>query len=259
MKRVAVISLRFVLSGVIILLIWVIVDTVLSPSKYVLPSPSIVFGELYNHFDYYSSQLFKTTLTSATGLALGIAIGAILAFVSSLFPISSPTIETGSVMLRTIPIVALAPIITLWFGTGFGARLVIAAIICFFPIFSSLRLGLDRVERTSILIFETYSATKWQIFRHLRLPTAVSFFIAALPLSATLAVLGSLVAEFCGSDVGLGLVILKSLYRTNISELYVAIILASLLGIVFYLGGRGVEVIFGRYLKNMISVQDDYL
>jgi len=255
--RLARVYLRFVISGAVVIMIWYLIWFLVTPPSYILPSPSAVAAEFLNHTGYYSKQLMETTLTSAAGLVLGIVMGAVLAFVSALFPSFSPAVETGSVALRTIPIVALAPIITMWFGTEASARTVVSGIICFFPFFSSLRLGLDRVESTSLLIFKIYGATRWQTFVRLRLPSAVPLFTSAIPMSTTLAVLGALVAEFCGSDVGLGLVVLHGLYLLNASILFVAMILSAVLGILFYLGGRTAEVLFERYLKATISVQGE--
>lgn len=245
--------MRFAIAAGLLLIIWFLACLLFAPRSYVLPPPADVAARVWTDVRIYATHLLATVLATTLGLCLGFLTGVSLAIATVLIRPSAPLLETGAVVLRTLPIVSIAPIITLWFGTGLLARGVVAGLVCFFPIFAGFRQGMLRIDPSTLLLMRLYGATQMQSFLRFRLPTAVPLLVLATPLSATLAVLGALVAEFCGSDVGLGMLILRGLYRLDTEMLYAAMVLASGLGVSFYVAAEALELPFRKY---MISVTD---
>ena len=248
--------LKFLTSFLFLIFIWVMIKIIFSPPEYILPSPTRIIGEIVTNYKFYLYHSISTLLSTIIGLSLGVIIGAFLSFISVLFLRSKPFLETFAVILRTLPIVAIAPIIILWFGTGRLSQIVIVILICFFPIYSSFLRGMERAEAYQIKLFQLFNASKIQIFFHLQLPTSIPYFLNSFPLSVTLAVLGALVAEFTGYDKGLGSLVLRGLYRLDALMLFSANILASLMGIVLYLISFLLEIPFKRYIINKKIVEN---
>jgi NitT/TauT family transport system permease protein len=143
------------------------------------------------------------------------------------------------VILQVTPIVAIAPLIIIWVREPFLALLVCAWIVAFFPIVSNTTVGLNSADRNLLDLFRLYGASPGQTLLHLRLPTALPYFLAGLRISGGLALIGAVVAEFVagtgGAETGLAFRILEAGYRLAIPRLFAALFLLSLTGIVIYL------------------------
>jgi NitT/TauT family transport system permease protein len=138
------------------------------------------------------------------------------------------------VAFQSVPIIAMAPLLVLWFGNGLVGKLVMAAIICFFPAVVSITRGLRSVSPDALTLMESLSATRFQVLMKLRVPNALPFVFAAMRISATLAVIGALVAEISGAKQGIGFRIVVSTYRTDTTMLFAALVFSILLGLAFY-------------------------
>ena len=138
------------------------------------------------------------------------------------------------IALKAIPLVAIAPLLVLWFGSGILGKIVMAALICFFPAIVNTTAGLKAIDRDALYMMQSISATKWQIFIKLRLPNSLPYFFSGLKISSTLAVVGAIVAELAGADKGIGYTILISSYRLETNMLFAAIVAASIGGIAFF-------------------------
>ena len=137
-------------------------------------------------------------------------------------------------MLQTVPIVAIAPLLTIWFGFTLVPKVVIAAIICFFPVLVNTTRGLRSVSGQALELMNVLSARKRQIFWRLRVPSSLPYVFAGLRVAATLSVIGAIVAEFTGSNRGIGYVIVQASYRIDTKLMFAGIALSSLGGIVFF-------------------------
>ncbi len=129
---------------------------------------------------------------------------------------------------------AIAPLLIVWFGNGIAPKIIVSAIITFFPVVVNMTKGLNRIDKDAFDIFNSLSATKLQVFLKLRLINSLPYLFAALKMSATLSVTGAIVGEFSGSDKGLGFFILISSHRLETVDMFVGIILSSLLGILLF-------------------------
>src|SRR5712691_8804287 len=109
-----------------------------------------------------------------------------------------------AIALRSVPFVALAPVLVIWLGNGLAPKIVIASLVCFFPTLVNMTRGLRSVDPEALELMYSLSANRWQVLWRLRWPSALPFLFSALKISAAGAVLGAVVAEWIGSDLGIG-------------------------------------------------------
>lgn len=223
-----------VLLSLLIPALWELMVLIFSIPEYLIPAPSIIISRLINSFSQLLPHLYITFAESTLGFLLGSALGVIL---SISFTYSRPLEESlypYTIALKSIPIVAIAPLFIVWFGNGLFPKIAVSALITFFPVVVNMTKGLKEVDKDIYDIFDSLSATPQQTFFKLRLMNSLPFLFAALKMSATLSVTGAIVAEFSGSDKGLGFFILISSHRLETVDMFVGILLSSLLGIVLF-------------------------
>ena len=207
---------------------------VLSIPQYLLPPPSAIAVDFVSSIN---SLLFHAAVTlweAFLGFLLANALGVLVAIAFAY----SKTLEKGlcpfAITLQTTPIIAIAPLLILWFGNGIASKVAAAAFIAFFPAIVNTTRGLKSIDNETLDLFKSLSASKWQIFSKLRFPTALPYIFSALKISTSLAVVGAIVGEFVGANKGIGYIILISSYHLEIVKLFSAVIAAALIGIIFF-------------------------
>lgn len=201
---------------------------------YVLPTPSVIAERLWVERAVLLSHTFYTMAEAVCGFVLGagLAFLAAIAFVHS--TLLERTFYPWAIVLETVPIIAIAPLLTLWLGFGMGPKVVIAAIVCFFPVLVNSVRGLRALDPGALELFRLLSASRWDIFRYLRFPSALSYLFASLKVSSTLSVIGAVVGEFTGADRGIGYMVVSAGYRMDTPQLFAAIVFSSAAGIAFF-------------------------
>ncbi|GLX69833.1 ABC transporter permease [Paenibacillus glycanilyticus] len=206
---------------------------------YLLPKPSdIVQAALEN-----ASNLWVSVYTTITEAVLGFLLSIVLGVGFAILLASSKLIERSiypyAIIMQTIPIVAIAPIIVIWFGAGMNAIIIIAFLIGFFPMLSNTLIGLNSTDHNMKNLFYLYNASSLQTMFRLRLPAALPYIVAGLKISCTLAVIGAIVGEYIagigGGNGGLGYAITVASSRLQTAYLFACGLSASLLGIAFFL------------------------
>jgi NitT/TauT family transport system permease protein len=144
-----------------------------------------------------------------------------------------------AVILQTIPVVAIAPIIVIWFGSGFNSIVIISFLIGFFPVVSNTLMGLNSVDKNMGDLFTLYNASKWQTMWKLRIPAAMPYMMSGLKISCTLAIVGAITGEFIagigGGRGGLGYAITVAAVQLKTPYLFACAITGAIFGIGFYL------------------------
>ena len=203
--------------------------------EYLLPAPSAIIAAVDPSL---ARQLGVTFLEAFAGFALASAIAAVAALMFARFRVLENGLFPLAIALKTTPIVAIAPLLVIWLGTGWWSKIVAAMLICFFPVLVNTVKGLKAADFEYRELFTTMGATNAQEFAKLRIPYCLPYFFSALKISASLAVIGAIVGEFVGSTQGLGYLIVISSAHLETPTLFTAIIAAALIGIVmFYLIG----------------------
>ncbi len=213
------------------LLFWEAIVRLLEIPAYLLPPPSAVFAA----FNLALLNNFLVTLVEALA---GFVLASMIAFATALLFVRSPLLERGlfplAITLKTTPLVAIAPLLVIWLGTGWSSKIIAAALICFFPVLVNSVKGLKAADAEYFELFQTLKATKSQEFRKLRIPFCLPYLFSALKISSSLAIVGAIVGEFVGATQGLGYMIVVSSAHLDTDKLFSAIFAAAFAGIALF-------------------------
>ncbi len=223
-----------ILGFVVTIAVWQSIITVRDVPNYVVPPPGDVWESLRTDFDTLLSNAKPTAIESVGGFLIG-SLGAI--FLAIIF-VHSRIMERMFlpivIVIRTIPVVAIAPVLVLMLGNGLAPKIVIAALISFFPTLVNMVEGLQSVDSQSVELFRVLSASKWEVFWKLRIYKSLPFLFASLKIASTASVIGAVVAEWIGSDEGLGALIILATFNFRTSLLYATMIFASILALALF-------------------------
>jgi NitT/TauT family transport system permease protein len=202
---------------------------------FIAPSPGLVLSTMVAKWSVLWSNLVPTAIEAVGGFLLGNLAAILLA---TLF-VHSKSIQEAffpiAVMINTIPVVAKAPILVLLMGNGMEPKIVIAALICFFPTLVNMTRGLEAVNPQSMELMRVLSASKTEIFFKLRLQNSLPYLFSALKIAASTSVIGAVVGEWIGSTRGIGALIIQATYSFDSALLYSAVIMSSLFSGAFFL------------------------
>lgn len=221
-------------TAIALILIWQFGVRIFGVPTYIAPAPTDVMEVFVEEFPLLVRNFWPTFIESVSGFFVGnlAAILLAVAFVHSrsvekaFFPIA--------VFINTIPILAIAPILVLIFGAGMTAKVVIAALICFFPTLVNMVRGLQAVRPETLELARILSASKSEIFWKIRLPSSLPFLFSALRIAATTCVIGAIVGEWIGADVGLGALIIDSTFNFRSPLLYATVFVSSGLSVLLF-------------------------
>jgi len=206
---------------------------------YILPDPALVYGTLIEDWPILAGALVNTLKITFGALAIATVGGLGLAILFT----QSKWIEISflpfAVILQVTPIISIAPLILIYVDSLSVSLLICAWIVAFFPILSNTVMGLNSADHNLQNLFKLYGANRWQTLLHLRLPSAMPYFLSGLKIAGGLSLIGAIVAEFvagsAGSGSGLANQILESSYRLNMPRMFATLQLISLTGILIYL------------------------
>lgn len=201
---------------------------------YLLPAPSRVVQTLLANSGLYANAFLITIGEALAGLVLGLAAGALIAALLTLRPGLEGGVMTLAILLKSTPMVAVAPLLTLWLGFGVLPKIIITALLTFFPALVNLLTGLQRPDPILLDLFRSWRASRWEIFIQLRVPSSLPYLFAALKISAPLALIGAVVAEWTGASGGLGRTMWLAYSNLNLPFLFAAIFLLAAAGMTLY-------------------------
>jgi NitT/TauT family transport system permease protein len=224
-----------VLFGLFVLAAWQVAVTAADVPEYLLPAPSVIVASFDRSLGY------QLAITFAEALA-GFAIASAGAFACAIAFVRFKTIEDGlfpvAIALKTTPIVAIAPLLVIWLGTGWSSKIAAAILISFFPVLVNATRGLKAADAEYRELFQTLGSSRAQEFRKLRIPYCLPYLFSALKISSSLAVVGAIVGEFVGATQGLGYLIIVSSAHLETPTVFAAIFAAAAAGIImFYIIG----------------------
>lgn len=223
-----------VLFAVAVLLVWEICCRLLAIPPYLLPSPSRIGASIAQAPVSLLTHAGITLLEAVLGFLIGSALGAVLGAAFAEWRLLARSLLPYVVAANTIPVVAIAPILILWFGHGLASKVAVTAFLSFFPLAINTMKGLVSYDRTVMDVFHVAAATPWQRFWKMRVPSALPFIFTGLKLNVTFSVIGAIVAEFVQADRGLGFVIMTAYRSLNMPRLWAAMLASAVIGIVFF-------------------------
>lgn len=201
---------------------------------YLLPSPSQILATLSANLDLYTQATLLTLGEAVVGLLLGVLAGAAIAVLLTLLPGIEDGVMTLAILMKSTPLVAIAPLLTLWLGFGVLPKIIITALLTFFPVLVNVLSGLQRIEQPYLDLFHSWHASRWEVFLFLRLPGCLPYLFAALRISAPLALIGAVVAEWTGASGGLGRTMWLAYTNLNLPYLFAAIFILAAAGMILY-------------------------
>lgn len=221
--------------AIMILALWQVSVLGLSIPEYLLPTPVAIISRLIESLSQTKTHLFVTGAEALGGFLLGSIVGIGLASLFVHSKIAELALYPYTIALKSVPIVAIAPLLVVWCGNGMLPKIIIAAIISFFPVVVNTAKGMKSVDLEALDLFESFSATRFQVFMKLRIPNSIPYLFASLKISSTLSVIGAIVGEFSGADKGLGFYIQISSHRLETTDMFVGVVLCSILSVsMFY-------------------------
>ncbi|WP_168124015.1 ABC transporter permease [Paenibacillus sp. HB172176] len=222
-----------------VIALWQLIPTWMGTKVFIFPKPTDVWSSVVDDGALLWAAVRMTILEALMGFALSTTIGIGLSVLLASSLILERSIYPYAIILQTIPVVAVAPIVVIWFEAGYNSIVVIAFLIGFFPVISNTLMGLNSVDRSMDELFSLYNSGRWQKMWKLRLPAAMPYIMAGLKISCTLSIVGAIVGEYVagigGGKGGLGYAITVAAVQMRTPFLFACGIAAAILGISFYL------------------------
>ena len=219
----------------IMFLVWQTAVNLFNVREFILPSPLVTLEHIflpqpdanYNWMIHLSTTIYEVVFSFAITSFVGIAIAIIMAWSKLMNDLLLPVF----VFINSLPTIAIAPIITLWFGYGLFTNVFIAFLVSFFPVVVNVAVGLNKVDEDLLDLVRYLHASKWQVFIKIRIPNSLPYIFAGLKICSTLCVVGAIVGEFIASDKGLGYIIINSQFTMDTPPIFGSLIMISVIGV----------------------------
>jgi NitT/TauT family transport system permease protein len=223
------------LAGVAVILVaWQAYTQAFGVSRIVMPSPTDIFWASVSRYDLLLRETWPTLLESVYGFGLAVVIGIPLAVCVANSRTLNLALYPILVAMQSVPKVAIAPIILVWFGLGMESKLAIAFLVAFFPIVVDTATGLRSTPAGLLELAHSLRASPLQVFAKVQFPAALPFIFSGAKVAVTLAVIGAVIGEFVGSVGGLGNLLLTANSQLDSALAWAALIWLSVLGVLLF-------------------------
>jgi NitT/TauT family transport system permease protein len=222
------------LTVIALLLIWQLATYLFRIPEYLLPPPTAIVKDMVANWRLLADAAMVTIAEVIVGFVLSVLIGVPIAALLSASPAAEKAIYPIIVGSNTVPKVALAPLLLAWFGFGVAPKIVIVVLVTFFPIVINSVVGFKSLPPQMHYLAQSMGASAAELFWLFRIPNALPNIFAGLKIASVLSVIGAVVAEFVGSDSGLGYAMMVATADLNIARQFAAILLLSVIGTVFF-------------------------
>jgi NitT/TauT family transport system permease protein len=220
--------------GLVILAVWEIGARVGGVPAYLLPAPSAIAVRLFNDWRSIAFHTAVTTSEILIGFLLSIVISIPLAAVLAQFRPVERALYPVLVASQTVPKVAIAPLLVVWFGFGLEPKIIIAFLVCFFPIVIDAMIGFRSTPKEVLWLARSMGTSRWKTFVHFQIPAALPNIFAGVKVASTLAVVGAVVGEFVAADRGLGYQLIVANGTLDVGLSFAILVTLSVLGIVIF-------------------------
>jgi NitT/TauT family transport system permease protein len=230
--------LSVVAAAVVFVVGWKAVVVVGRYPPFILPAPEVVGQRFITAWSdgTMTPHAVATVSEIAIGFVVGAALAVVVGYLLARSALAERLLSPYIVAAQATPILALAPLLVLWLGTGLTPKVVICALIVFFPVVVATMVGIRSVDKRLLELGRSLRATRWQVFRYLELPAALPQILGGMRVGVTLAVIGAIVGEWAGADRGLGVLI--NLARGSLFDfplMFATLLTIALIAVVLYL------------------------
>jgi ABC-type nitrate/sulfonate/bicarbonate transport system permease component len=198
---------------------------------FVLPSPLEVIAAGWRTHDVLGGAILATLIETGVGFGIALGLGVGMAGLMDLWPLARRALYPLLVASQTVQVLAIAPLLIIWFGFGLTPKVIIVVLICFFPLAVSTADGLASADPDHIALLQSMGADRWRVWRMVRLPGALPSFFSGLRVAITYSVVGATIAEWVGGSQGLGLYMLRSKNALATDQVFAGMLITSLLSI----------------------------
>ncbi|HAZ27681.1 TPA: ABC transporter permease [Candidatus Acetothermia bacterium] len=240
---------RWLVSLSLFVLIWHVGVWLFRVPAYLLPSPEVTVRSIISDASFLRAHVAATTVATLIGFGIAIGVGLAIAVLMSGSKIARDLIYPPLVLTQAIPLMAVAPIILIWFGLGVSSRVLIVAFVCFFPIAVSADEGFRAVDPGLRELLNTFGATRSDRYRHLYLPATLPRILAGMKIAATYSVLGAVVGEWLGGSRGIGVYMTRSLLSFRTDRLFGAVLIVMLMSFGLFKVVEGLERVLTPWTK----------
>ncbi len=242
---------------VLLLALWQFLSSRLRIAFWVLPSPLDVIGVFRRQPGLLWSHLRPTLTASVSGLLLATLLGIVIALAMHSSRWVKQILYPYLVVSQTVPVIAVAPLVVLWFGYGLSAKVFVVVLMCFFPVALGLFDGLKQVSQEQVRLLRSMGANSWKIYRHLKFPASLPAFFTGLKLAATYSVMGAVIGEWLGGEAGLGIYLTRSTRSFRTEQVFAAIFLIIFLSLaLFGLVALLDRLLLGWHYKKLDEYED---
>ena len=215
--------------------VWQLAIDVFNIQRFLLPKPWAIVSAFWTQRSDLWSAGWLTLKEALGGFFIGSGLGILSALVLARFRRLGDALMPIAIAANAIPIIAFAPIFNAWFDPlSLTPRMATAAVLCFFPVMVNTLRGLTSVRPSQVELMRSYAAGELEIFRRVRIPTALPFVFAALKVATVLAMIGAIVSDYFGTFGSLGITIKNAVSLFDFETAWAAILMASLLGVAMY-------------------------
>ena len=218
-------------TAALVLVAWQLVVVFGIVPNFLLPSPTQVVSAIVEDAGLLAQHSASTVVEALLGLVIGVVVGSLVAVAMDRFEGVALALRPLVTVSQTIPTIAIAPLLVLWFGYGLLPKVVLVIISTFFPITVSLYAGLSSVDADLVDLMRTMGASRWQIFWQAKMPAALDQFFSGLRISATYAIVGAVIAEWLGGFAGLGVYMTRVRKSFSYDRMFAVIVLISVLSL----------------------------
>lgn len=202
--------------------------------RYIVPSPTDVLGEMAARWDRLAMHTGYTLGIALMGFAIALGVGVTMAVMIAHSRFLADSLYPILVLSQVVPTIAIAPLLTIWFGPGDATKLIVVFLITVFPIVVNTTAGLLQVDDDLLHVVRGLKGSRWKIFLLIRLPNALPHLFSAMRIAITLAVIGAVVAEFVAGSVGLGYVVFTGAANVNTKLVFAGVVLLGAMGILLF-------------------------
>jgi NitT/TauT family transport system permease protein len=224
------------------IVVWQVAIDVFNIQKFLLPKPGSIASAFWTQRSTLWSAGWLTLKEALIGFAIGSGLGIVFAVTLARFRRIANALMPIAIAANAVPIIAFSPIFAAWFDPlSLWPRAATAGVLCFFPVFVNTLRGLTSVRPAQIELMRSYAAGEVEIFRRVRVPTALPFVFSALKVATVLAMIGAIVADYFGTFGSLGITIKNAVSLFDFETAWAAILTASILGVAMYVAVSLVE------------------
>lgn len=227
------------------LITWEAFVALAHPPRFILPAPSAILVAFVEDFPLTFRHFLSTFQIAGLGFVAGTLSGLLIAVLMAIAPVMRSALYPIVIASQTTPKIAIAPLLIVWFGLGLLPKVLIVALLTFFPVLINTLAGIDGTDRGHLDLLKSVNATRWQTYRQVRLPAAIPYVFAGLKLALTISVIGAIVAEWVSANSGLGYLLLFYNAGLRTTELFAVLLFLVLAASIAF----GILIVLERLLS----------